>query len=168
MLSGHGEGRSFLLVPRRADGNRLAGFSRQSGPTGEGPRVVGIRAFLWTLRITLDATQLAQLRDRRQGMTLDIVSRGTLNPKDQVSALASAVPTTHHPRPPEAPGPVPALTGSSMFGGSATGTERVREVLLVLRHVQPVAAEDEGWKSPRLDAYKASFDVLATAFGQIA
>ena len=59
----------------------------------EDPRVVGVRAFLWTPKMTLDATQLAQLRAvAAKGMTLDIVSRGTLNPKDQVSALASAVP----------------------------------------------------------------------------
>src|SRR5437762_1407619 len=58
----------------------------------EDPRVVGVRAFLWTPRITLDATQLAQLRAvAAKGMTLDIVSRGALNPKDQVSALALAV-----------------------------------------------------------------------------
>lgn len=31
----------------------------------------------------------------------------------------------------------------------------------------PVAIEDEGWKSPTtLEAYKANFDVLRTAFGE--
>ena len=53
----------------------------------------GIRAFLWSPRLTLDARQLADLKElARQGMTLDLISRGTLNPKDQVAALAAAVP----------------------------------------------------------------------------
>jgi hypothetical protein len=43
--------------------------------------------------MTLDPTQLTQLRAvAAKGMRLDIVSRGTLNPKELVSALASALP----------------------------------------------------------------------------
>ena len=89
------------------------------------PRVVGIRAFLWKPKITLDATQLAQLREvAARGMTLDIVSRGALNPTDQVSALAKAVPELRiildHLL--GAKGARPAPNGSSTFGGSPTDT----------------------------------------------
>ena len=58
-------------------------------------RFVGIRGFLWSpaAGITLDPTQLAHLRElARLGMSLDIISRGTTNPKPQVEALCKAVP----------------------------------------------------------------------------
>lgn len=135
------------------------------------PRVVGIRAFLWSPKITLDATQLAQLRAiAAKGMTLDIVSRGNLNPKDQVSALASAVPDLRII--------LDHLTGAKGANPSPDWELDVRR--LADRHqnvfvkfssffdmYNPVANEDEGWRSPTtLEAYKASFDVLMTAFGE--
>ena len=66
----------------------LARFARD-------PRFVGIRGYLTgpAEGITLSPAQLANLRDlARRGMTLDIISRGTKNPKDQVQALCTAVP----------------------------------------------------------------------------
>jgi predicted TIM-barrel fold metal-dependent hydrolase len=134
-------------------------------------RVVGIRAFLWTPRITLDATQLAHLRAiAAKGMTLDIVSRGTLNPTDQVSALAWAVPDLRiildhlagaqgaHPSPPW------ELDVRRL-------ADRQRNVFVKFSSFfdmyNPVATEDEGWNSPTtLGAYETSFDVLMTAFGE--
>ena len=136
----------------------------------EDPRVVGVRAFLWTGKITLDATQLTQLRAvAAKGMTLDIVSRGTLNPKDQVSALATAVPELRII--------IDHLAGAKGAHPSPDWERDVRR--LAGRHpnvfvkfssffdmYNPVASEDEGWKSPHtLAAYKAHFDVLLTAFG---
>src|SRR6266581_4107451 len=61
-------------------------------------RFVGIRGFLWSPpAITLDAAQLANLRDLAQrGMTLDIVSRGTTNPKPRVEALYDRTQSAHH------------------------------------------------------------------------
>ena len=131
--------------------------------------MVGIRAFLWTPKITLDATQLAQLRAiAAQGMTLDVVSRGALNPTDQVSALAKAVPELR-------------IILDHLMG--AKGTEPspgwVRDVRRLAEHrnvylkfssffdmFNPVATEDEGWTSPAtLGSYKANFDVLMSAFG---
>lgn len=59
------------------------------------PRFVGIRGYLTgpAEGITLSAAQLANLRDLAdRGMTLDIISRGTKNPKSQVQALCTAVP----------------------------------------------------------------------------
>ena len=58
-------------------------------------RFVGIRGYLTgpAEGITLSPAQLANLRDlARRGMTLDIISRGTKNPKDRVQALCTAVP----------------------------------------------------------------------------
>ena len=58
-------------------------------------RWVGIRGYLTgpPEGITLSPAQLASLQDlARRGMTLDIISRGTKNPKDQVQALCTAVP----------------------------------------------------------------------------
>lgn len=134
-------------------------------------RVVGIRAFLWTPKITLDATQLAQLRAiAAKGMTLDIVSRGTLNPTDQVSALASAVPELRII--------LDHLMGAKGAHPSPNWELDVRRLADRHRNVlvkfssffdmyNPVATEDEGWRSPTtLGAYKASFDVLMTAFGE--
>src|SRR5205814_2670857 len=59
------------------------------------PRVVGIRGYLWSpmAGITLDAKQVSDLKElASRGMTLDIISRYTLNPKAKVLALANAVP----------------------------------------------------------------------------
>jgi L-fuconolactonase len=137
----------------------------------EDPRVVGVRAFLWTPGITLDATQLTQLRAvAAKGMTLDLVSRGTLNPKDQVSALASAVPDLRVI--------LDHLAGAKGAHPSPDWELDLRR--LADRHpnvfvkfssffdmYNPVSAEDEGWKSPTtLDAYQAHFDVLMSAFGE--
>lgn len=137
----------------------------------EDPRVVGIRAFLWTPRITLDATQLTQLRAvAAKGMTLDIVSRGTLNPKDQVSALALAVPDLRII--------LDHLAGAKGAHPSPDWELDVRRLADRHKNVfvkfssffdmyNPVATEDEGWKSPTtIEAYKANFDVLMTAFGE--
>jgi predicted TIM-barrel fold metal-dependent hydrolase len=137
----------------------------------EDPRVVGVRAFLWTPKMTLDATQLTQLRAvAAKGMTLDIVSRGTVNPKDQVSALASAL-----------PGLRIILDHLAGAKGASPRPEWELDIRrLADRHqnvfmkfssffdmYNPVGTEDEGWKSPTtLEAYKANFDVLMTAFGE--
>ena len=133
------------------------------------PRVVGVRAFLWKPAITLDATQLAQLRAiAAQGMTLDIVSRGTLNPKDQVAALAAGVPDLRI-----------ILDHLSGAKGASPSADWERDMRRLAAHenvfvkfssffdmYNPVGSEDEGWKSPAtLDAYKAHFDVLMSAFG---
>jgi predicted TIM-barrel fold metal-dependent hydrolase len=134
-------------------------------------RLVGIRAFLWTPKITNDATQLAQLRAiAARGMTLDIVSRGTLNPPDQVSALAKAVPELR-------------IILDHLLGAKGAQprpeweldvrrlADRHRNVFVKFSSFfdmyNPVATEDEGWESPAtLGAYKAHFDVLMTAFGE--
>ncbi len=144
----------------------LANLDRLTGDR----RVVGIRAFLWTPKITLDATQLAQLRAiADQGMTLDLVSRGSLNPTERVSVLAKAVPDLR-------------VILDHLMGAKGTepSPDWVRDVRRLSEHrnvyvkfssffdmFNPVATEDQGWTSPAtLGAYKASFDVLMSAFGE--
>jgi predicted TIM-barrel fold metal-dependent hydrolase len=132
-------------------------------------RVVGVRAFLWKPEITLDAVQLEQLRAiAARGMTLDIVSRGALNPKDRVAALATTVPDLRI-----------ILDHLSGAKGATPDAAWERDMRRLAAHpnvfvkfssffdmYNPVAREDEGWKSPTtLDAYKAHFDVLMSAFG---
>lgn len=138
---------------------------------GEDPRVVGIRAFLWSPTMTLDATQLTQLRAvAARGMTLDLVSRHTLNPKDQVSALASAVPGLRiildHLAGAKGPAPRPEWEL-----GLRRLADRHPNVFVKFSSFfdmyNPVSSEDEAWKSPTtLDAYQAHFDVLMSAFGE--
>src|SRR5260221_668029 len=57
-------------------------FLRNLNHIGTFPQVVGIRGFLWSPTLTLDATQVANLhRLADRGMSLDIISRYSLNPK---------------------------------------------------------------------------------------
>jgi L-fuconolactonase len=141
----------------------LARFARD-------PRFVGIRGYLSgpAEGITLSPAQLASLRDLAgRGMTLDIISRGTKNPKDQVQALCTAVPD---------------LRIIIDHLGGAKGPPPVDPTWeLVIRRLADVcpnlymkfssfydmyAPGDVVFPSPTdLAAYKAHFDVLMTAFG---
>ncbi len=133
------------------------------------PKVVGVRAYLWNPEITLDAQQLTNLRAlAARGMTLDIVSRGTKNPKDKVVALAKAVPDLR-------------IIIDHLAGAKDRKPDPAWE-----RDIKAVAAmpnvhmkfssffdmfntsgdENQPWQAPTtLDAYKAHFDVLMKAFG---
>jgi predicted TIM-barrel fold metal-dependent hydrolase len=159
---------AFLVAQVDIDSPRLLA---DLDKLAEDARVVGIRAFLWTGTITLDANQLAQLRAvAARGMTLDVVSRAALNPKDQVSALASAVPDLRIV--------IDHLAGAK--GAHPRPDWELDMRRLADRHpnvfvkfssffdmYNPVATEDEAWKSPTtLEAYRAHFDVLMTAFGE--
>jgi predicted TIM-barrel fold metal-dependent hydrolase len=147
------------------------GFLADLDQLAEDARVVGVRAFSWSPRITLDAVQLAQLRAiAAKGMTLDVLSRGTQNPKDRVSALASAVPELRiildhlagakgaHPRPDwERDMRRLADRHPNLFVKFSSFFDMYN----------PAATEDDAWPSPTtLDAYQAHFDVLLTAFGE--
>ncbi len=145
-------------------------FRAQLAALAKEPRVVGVRAFLWAPRITLDATQVAHLRAvAALGMTLDLISRGTCNPKHQVSALASAV-----------PGLRIILDHLAGAKGATPGPDWELDMRrLADRHpnlfvkfssffdmYNPRDSEDTPWSSPRaLAAYQAHFDVLYSAFG---
>jgi predicted TIM-barrel fold metal-dependent hydrolase len=69
-------------------------FSASLSRFAQDRRFVGVRSFLWgSGAITLDPAQRKSLDDlSRRGMTLDIISRGTTNPKPTVEALCTAYP----------------------------------------------------------------------------
>ena len=70
-----------------------ADFIKNIDELAKDPRVVGIRGFLWSPKLTLDEKQLAHVKElAKRGMTLDIISRGDLNPKAKVIELATKVP----------------------------------------------------------------------------
>jgi predicted TIM-barrel fold metal-dependent hydrolase len=141
----------------------LARFARD-------PRFVGIRGYLTgpAEGITLSPAQLASLRDlARRGMTLDIISRGTKNPKDQVQALCTAVPELRividHLGGAKGPPPV-----------DPTWELEIRRLADVCPNLymkfssfyDMYAPGDVVFPAPTdLGSYKAHFDVLMTAFG---
>jgi L-fuconolactonase len=141
----------------------LARFSRDR-------RFVGIRGYLTgpAEGITLSPAQLASLRDLdRRGMSLDIISRGTKNPKDQVQALCTAVPGLRiiidHLGGAKGPAPVDPAWELEI--------RRLADVCPNLymkfsSFYDMYAPGDVVFPSPtHLGAYKAHFDVLMTAFG---
>ncbi|HKW84792.1 MAG TPA: amidohydrolase family protein [Burkholderiaceae bacterium] len=145
-------------------------FARDLARFAHDPRFVGIRGYLTgpAEGITLTPAQLANLRDlARRGMTLDIISRGTKNPKDQVQALCTAVPDLRiiidHLGGAKGPPPV-----------DATWELEIRRLADVCPNLSMkfssfydmYAPGDVVYPTPTdLGAYKAHFDVLMTAFG---
>ena len=133
-------------------------------------RFVGIRGYLTgpAEGITLSPAQLANLRDlARRGMTLDIISRATKNPKDQVQALCTAVPDLRiiidHLGGAKGPPPV-----------DPTWELEIRRLADVCPNLymkfssfyDMYAPGDVVYPTPtELGPYKAHFDVLMTAFG---
>jgi L-fuconolactonase len=133
------------------------------------PRVVGIRGFLWSPKLTLDPTQLAHLRAlAARGMTLDLVSRRALNPKHQVAELASAVP--------ELPVVIDHLGGARGPEIDPQWAAQMRQ-LAASPNVQvklsslfdmynPATTEIQPWPAPRQAGdYRAHFELLLAAFG---
>jgi len=145
-------------------------FARDLARFARDPRFVGIRGYLTgpPEGITLSPAQLASLRDlARRGMTLDIISRGTKNPKDQVQALCTAVPDLRiiidHLGGAKGPPPV-----------DTTWELEIRRLADVCPNLymkfssfyDMYAPGDVVFPSPTdLGAYTAHFDVLMTAFG---
>lgn len=141
----------------------LARFARER-------RFVGIRGYLTgpAEGITLSPVQLASLRDlARRGMTLDIISRGTKNRKDQVQALCTTVPDLRiiidHLGGAKGPPPV-----------DPTWELEIRRLADVCPNLSMkfssfydmYAPGDVVFPSPTdLASYKAHFDVLMSAFG---
>jgi predicted TIM-barrel fold metal-dependent hydrolase len=144
-------------------------FARQLAQLVKSPKCVGIRGFLWSPKLTLEARQLADLKElARQGMTLDLISRGTLNPKDQVAALAAAVPdlriVVDH---------LGGAKGEKVDPAWEAGIRKLAahpNVFMKLSSLfdmfNPRSTEDQPWTSPQaLAAYKPHLDVLMDAFG---
>ena len=145
-------------------------FARDLARFAHDSRFVGIRGYLTgpAEGITLSPAQMASLRDlARRGMTLDIISRGSKNPKDQVQALCTAVPDLRiiidHLGGAKGPPPV-----------DPTWELEIRRLADVCPNLymkfssfyDMYAPGDVVFPAPTdLGPYKAHFDVLMTAFG---
>jgi L-fuconolactonase len=133
-------------------------------------RFVGIRGYLTgpAEGITLSNAQLASLRDlAHRGMSLDIISRGTKNPKDQVQDLCTAVPNLRiiidHLGGAKGPPPVDATWESEI----RTLADACPNMYMKFSSFYDMYAPgDVPFLSPTdLASYKAHFDVLMDAFG---
>jgi L-fuconolactonase len=145
-------------------------FARDLARFSKDPRWVGIRGYLTgpAEGITLSPAQLASLRDlARRGMTLDIISRGTKNPKDQVQALCTAVPDLRiiidHLGGAKGPPPVDP-TWELEIRRLADACPNLH--MKFSSFYDMYAPGDVVYPSPTdLASYKAHFDVLMSAFG---
>jgi L-fuconolactonase len=148
-------------------------FERQLDEIAGDERVVGIRGFLWSpaAGITLDDRQLAHLRLlAHRGMTLDLISRNSLNPKEKVDRLARAVPDLRII--------IDHLAGAK---GTTPDPRWVADVQMLARHrnvhikfssffdmfnPSPTGDESQPWTAPTtVTEYRPHFDVLFDAFG---
>jgi L-fuconolactonase len=133
-------------------------------------RFVGIRGYLTgpAEGITLSPAQLTSLRDlARRGMSLDIISRGTKNPKAEVQALCTAVPNLRiiidHLGGAKGPPPVDP-TWALEINDLADACSNI--YMKFSSFYDMYAPGDVVFPSPTdLASYKAHFDVLMTAFG---
>jgi len=133
-------------------------------------RFVGIRGYLTgpAEGITLSTAQLESLRDlAHRGMSLDIISRGTKNPKGQVQDLCTAVPNLRiiidHLGGAKGPPPVDATWESEI----RTLADACPNIYMKFSSFYDMYAPgDVPFLSPTdLASYKAHFDVLMDAFG---
>ena len=133
------------------------------------PKLVGIRAFLWAPTLTLDDVQMAHVKElEKRGLTLDLISRGTLNPKDKIEKLAAAVPNLRiiidHLA--GAKGKTPAREWEAAVMKLAAHKNIYIKFSSFFDMYNPAASEDNPWKAPTdLASYKPHFDVLYQAFG---
>jgi L-fuconolactonase len=136
-------------------------------------RVVGIRGYLWgpMAGITLDAKQRADLEElSRRGMTLDIISRYTLNPKAQVDQLAKAVPDLRiiidHLAGAKSATVDPQWKKDIQLVASNKNVYLKFSSFFDMFNPSPTGDESQPWTSPKtLADYQAHFDVLFDAFG---
>jgi L-fuconolactonase len=133
------------------------------------PKVVGIRGFLWAPTLTVDEAQISDVKElAKAGGELDIISRGTLNPKDKVEKLADAVPNQRiiidHLAGAKGKTPDPAWVDA--IKKLASHKNIYIKFSSFFDMFNPAASEDNPWKAPTdLASYKPHFDVLFDAFG---
>jgi L-fuconolactonase len=144
-------------------------FAKNLDELAKDPRVVGIRAFDWNQKLTLDAKQIENLKDlAARGMTLDVVSRGTVNPIDKILKLAEAVPDLRiivdH---------LAGAKGETVASDWMVAIQRLaaqRNVYVKFSSFFDMfnftASEEQPWESPRtVGAYKENLDWLMGTFG---
>jgi L-fuconolactonase len=133
------------------------------------PRVVGIRGFLWSPTLTVNATQVAQLRLLgKRGMTLDLISRGDLNPKDKIDKLAAAVPNLRMVI--DHLGGAKGVQPDSGWMDDMRMLARRPNVFIKLSSIydmfNPAADDNHPWSAPQdLASYRPHFDVIFESFG---
>jgi L-fuconolactonase len=147
-------------------------FEEALAEIAEDPRVVGIRAFLWSPAMTLDQLQLQHLRALAgRGMTLDLISRGAFNPKDRIAKLADAVPSLRII--------VDHLAGAKGDPAGAVDPQWAEDLHKLARRPgvflklsalfdmwNPAADETQPWTAPKeARAYAPWFDLALEAFG---
>lgn len=146
-------------------------FAANLARFAQDPRFVGIRGYLTgpAEGITLSPAQLTSLRDLAdRGMTLDIISRGTKNPKAQVQAMCTAVPKLRiiidHLGGAKGPAPVDA-TWEKEIRALAAACPNIH--MKFSSFYDMYAPGDVVFASPTdLASYKPHFDVLMSAFGE--
>lgn len=133
------------------------------------PKLVGIRAFLWAPTLTADETQIAHVKElAKRGLSLDLISRGKLNPKDLVEKLAAAAPNLRiiidHLAGAKGKTPTPEWTAA--VKKLAAHKNIYIKFSSFFDMFNPADSEDNPWKAPTdLASYKPHFDVLYEAFG---
>ncbi|HVR64219.1 MAG TPA: amidohydrolase family protein, partial [Polyangia bacterium] len=138
-------------------------------------KIVGLRVYLWSGTIDLtNATQNANLAEvQKQGLTLDIISRGTgateTNPKAQVVALATKYPGIRII--------IDHMAGAKIDPTAAPNWVADIATLKPLTNVyvkwsaffdaaNPSGDESKPWTAPKdMMSYKTIFDALFAAFG---
>jgi len=145
-------------------------FSAQLARFASDRRFIGIRGYLWSPpAITLDTTQMASLNELAQrGMTLDIISRGSMNPKPLVEALCTAVPRLRiiidHLA--GAQGQTPAPDWERSMHRLADRCPNLYVKFSSFYDMYQVGDGNSPWVAPLgLASYKPHFDVLMRAYG---
>jgi predicted TIM-barrel fold metal-dependent hydrolase len=145
-------------------------FGKRLDELARDKRVVGVRAFLWAPKLTLDDVQLAHVRElEKRGFVLDLISRGDLNPKEQVERLALAAPRLRividHLGGAKGRAPSPAWELDLRRLADRCPNVHIKfSSFYDMYNDGP--GEDTPWKAPTdLGAYQAHFEVLMSAFG---
>jgi L-fuconolactonase len=146
-----------------------ADFPEKLAEIAAEPKVAGIRGFLWSPALTLEPIQIEHLHAlAARGMTLDLISRGSLNPKDKIAALLAAVP--------ELPVIIDHLAGARGTTPDPAWTADMKKlaqhpnlhikISALYDMFNPGPDDSQPWRSPTtLDAYQPHLDVLLQAFG---
>jgi L-fuconolactonase len=151
-----------LDVTARDSEERLAELVRN-------PWVVGVRAFLWSGEIDLDDRQRALLAKLDQnGMTLDLISRKSTNPKPRVDHLAAAFPSLriiiNHLGGAAGREPSSAWTSDIELIAARPNVHMKLSAIFDMFNTGP--DESVAWTSPlEVDAYRPHLDVIFAAFG---
>lgn len=144
-------------------------FGQQLDELARDPRFVGVRAFLWSPKLTLEPAQLRDLRElARRGLSLDLISRGDLNPKTKVAALAAAVPDLRiiidHLAGARGKTPDPSWVADMKTLAAHPNVHMKFSSFLDM--YAPAGGGHEPWKAPAdVAAYRPHFDVLWSTFG---